>query len=125
MDGLDITGLDELAAVFEHAPPHAAANVIKAGHVFGGKVKNIWRTLDSGFAHAPRYPYSISYDLDLRADGIEVEVGPDKSMPQGALGNLIEYGSSHNPPHGSGAKALAVAVGDLERGVTLAMEQAL
>lgn len=125
MEGLDVTGLDELVALFERAPAHAAANVVKAGNVFGSKVKRVWAALDSGLAHAPAYPRSISYDLTIRADGIEVEVGPDKSMPQGALGNLIEFGSAHNPPHGSGAKALAVCVGDLERGVAIAMGRAL
>lgn len=125
MDGLDVSGLDELVAVFERAPAHAAANVIKAGNVFGSKVKRIWQALDSGLAHAPAYPHSISYDLTIAADGIEVEIGPDKSMAQGALGNLIEFGSAHNPPHGSGAKALAVSAGDLERGVAIAMEEAL
>lgn len=125
MNGLDVSGLDELVAVFEKAPAHAAANVIKAGHVFGAKVKRIWAALDSGLAHAPAYPRSISYDLAIQTTGVAVEIGPDKAMPQGALGNLIEYGSSNNPPHGSGAKALAASAGDLERGVAIAMGQAL
>lgn len=125
MDGLDVTGLNELIEMFEKAPAHAAANVIKAGNVFGNKVKRVWAALDSGLAHAPRYPRSIGYDMAITVDAVEVVAGPDKSMPQGALGNLIEYGSSHNPPRGSGAKALAVAAGDLERGVALAMGQAL
>lgn len=125
MEGLDVSGLDELIEVFERAPVHAAANVVKAGNVFGSKVKRIWASLDSGLAHAPAYPRSISYDMTIGVDGIEVEVGPDKSMAQGALGNLIEFGSAHNPPHGSGGKALAVCARDLERGVAIAMGQAL
>lgn len=125
MEGLDVSGLDELIAAFEQAPAHAAANVIKAGNVFGSKVKALWRTLDSGLSHAPRYPWSIDYDTTVMVDAIEIVVGPDKSKTQGALGNLIEFGSSHNPPHGSGAKALAACAGDLERGVALAMGQAL
>lgn len=124
MEGLDVSGLDELITVLEQAPVHAAANVIKAGDVFGSKVKRIWAALDSGLAHAPSYPRSISYDLDIRADGVEVEVGPH-NIGQGALGGLIEFGSAHNPPHGSGAKALAACAGDLERGVALAMGRAL
>jgi hypothetical protein len=124
VEGLEVTGLDELVAMFEKAQVHAAANVVKAGNVFGSKVKRIWRALDSGLAHAPGYPRSIDYDLTIRADGIEVEIGPH-NIGQGALGGLIEFGSAHNPPHGSGAKALAVSAGDLERGVAMAMGNAL
>lgn len=47
--------------------------------------------------HAPAYPSSITYDLFTGAIG--GEVGPDKTRRQGALGNLLEYGSVHNPPH--------------------------
>lgn len=124
MGGLEVTGLDELIAVFDKAPAHAAANVIKAGNVFGSKVKRIWAALDSGLAHAPGYPQSISYDLTIDVAGIEVEIGPH-NIGQGALGGLIEFGSAHNPPHGSGAKALAACAGDLERGVAIAMGNAL
>lgn len=125
MDGFQITGMDQLVAMFDKAPERAAANVVKAGNVFGSKVKRVWQALDSGLAHAPAYPRSISYDLTIKVEGVEVEIGPDKSLPQGPLGNLIEFGSAHNPPHGSGAKALAASAGDLERGVAIAMGRAL
>ncbi|MGH3627268.1 MAG: hypothetical protein ACRDRL_07495 [Sciscionella sp.] len=70
-------------------------------------IKNDWRQSASGLKHAPLYPASISYDLIPSPMGIAAEIGPDKGRPQGALGNLIEYGSSHNPPHLDGARALA------------------
>ena len=38
--------------------------------------------------------------------GLEAEIGPDKSRPQGALGNLLEFGSENNPPHNDGGRAL-------------------
>lgn len=122
---LDVDGLDEVAAAFGAAGLRAVVNLHKAGEVFGARVKKVWRALDSGLQHAPAYPYSIGYDVHLSPTEVEVEIGPDKDKPQGALGNLIEFGSAHNPPHGSGARALALAAGDLERGVTLALEQAL
>ena len=34
------------------------------------------------------------------------QIGPDKGLPQGALGNLIEYGSVNNPGHNNGKDAL-------------------
>lgn len=70
-------------------------------------IKNDWRQSASGLKHAPLYPLSITYDLIPSPTGVAAEIGPDKSRPQGPLGNLIEYGSSRNPPHLDGARALA------------------
>jgi len=58
---------------------------------------------------APHYPSSISYDLSLGGalvGRVEAEIGPDKSKPQGPLGNLLEFGSANNPPHNDGGRAL-------------------
>lgn len=41
---------------------------------------------------------SIGYDVDVSAGAIEAEIGPDKDKPQGALGNLLYFGSSKNAP---------------------------
>ena len=70
-------------------------------------IKNDWRASASGLKHAPAYPASITFDVLPTATAIAAEIGPDKSKPQGALGNLIEYGSAKNPPHLDGARALA------------------
>jgi hypothetical protein len=48
----------------------------------------------SGLAHAPAYPYSIGYEMH----GLAAEIGPDKDRRQGALGNILEYGTSKNAP---------------------------
>lgn len=71
------------------------------------KIKDEWRdnAKESSGAHARRYPYSISYDLDV--GGLAAEIGPVKGKSQGALGNLLEFGSVHNPPHNDGGRALA------------------
>ena len=71
-------------------------------------IKNDWRANASGNAHAPHYPASITYDMDVRADAVEAEIGPDKDKKQGALGNILEFGTSKNPPHNDGGRALAV-----------------
>ncbi|MFB7500026.1 hypothetical protein ACFC09_36005 [Streptomyces sp. NPDC056161] len=58
--------------------------------------------------HAPAYPSSVSYDLlPIGPNVIDAEIGPDKTRTQGPLGNLLEYGSVHNPPHNDGGRALA------------------
>lgn len=70
-------------------------------------IKRDWQASASGLPHAPAYPASINFDILPTPTAIAAEIGPDKSKRQGALGNLIEYGSVHNPPHLDGARALA------------------
>lgn len=52
----------------------------------------------SAKSHAKHYPGSITYDLDFSGGVIGAEIGPDKDRKQGALGNLLEYGSANNAP---------------------------
>jgi hypothetical protein len=52
-----------------------------------------------GMAHAPAYPRSITYDLRAGWTGPYADIGPDKQKRQGALGNVLEYGTVNNPPH--------------------------
>lgn len=49
-------------------------------------------------AHAPAYANAITYDSVETATRAEAEIGPDKGRRQGALGNLLEYGSVNNAP---------------------------
>lgn len=62
-------------------------------------IKNDARRRARGLKHAPAYPSSITYDTYFSLRGPTAEIGPDKTRRQGALGNLIEYGSVNNPPH--------------------------
>lgn len=49
--------------------------------------------------HTPHYENSINYDI-YREQGVIVgEIGPAEGRRQWGLGNLLEYGSAHNPPH--------------------------
>jgi len=50
---------------------------------------------------AKLYPASITFDTLKSPTAITATIGPDKELPQGALGNLIEFGSIHNPPEPS------------------------
>lgn len=100
------SGLDGLAADLAkeaRVAPAEARKVLQRGLL---NIKNDWRKRWSGHPHAPRLPYSITYDSDLIGQRIDGEVGPDKDRPQGALGNLFEYGSVNNPPIPGGAPAL-------------------
>lgn len=95
-----------LAADLEAAPVRLGAAVGPVVAKGALNIKTDWRTRAAGLAHAPLYPASIGYDISGFTD-VTAVIGPDKERPQGALGNLIEFGSAHNPPHLDGDRALA------------------
>jgi hypothetical protein len=62
---------------------------------------NIKRTMQDdarGIGHAPHFPDSITYETRDRPWGAEGEIGPDKDRRQGALGNILYFGTSKNGP---------------------------
>lgn len=69
-------------------------------------VKKDWRERWSGHPHIPRLPYAVGYDLERGEDMVRAEIGPDKDLPQGPLGNVIEFGTVHNAPIPGGLPAL-------------------
>ena len=48
--------------------------------------------------YAKRFASSISYDRRYGVGRMSYEIGPDKSRRQGALGNLLYFGSRNNAP---------------------------
>lgn len=62
------------------------------------KIKTEAASLISGHPHAPAYPRSITYDVTTSGGLTSAEIGPDKRRSQGALGNILEYGTSKNAP---------------------------
>lgn len=85
-----------------------AVAIVEHGAV---NVKQKWadNARASSGVHAPDYPNSVTYDFDVRsllAGDIRAEIGPDKNRRQGALGNLLEFGSANNAPHNDGGRAL-------------------
>lgn len=75
--------------------PDEAARVVEKGAV---NIKQGARQRVGAPRHAPAYPSSITYDMARGLKGPVAEIGPDKNRRQGALGNLLEYGSVHNGP---------------------------
>lgn len=102
MSTVVVTGLDDLVAAFAGVPLEVrqkAERVVSKGslNIKQGAIRRV-----TGHAHLPQYPRSISYDIDARDAVISSEIGPDKDRPQGALGNIVEYGSLTHPapiPH--------------------------
>lgn len=98
MSDFEVSGLNELVADLRDAPgkvQRKVDGVVKKGAL---NVRDDARRLISGLRHAPLYPLSISFDAGWKGSTFEAEIGPDKDRPQGALGNLLEYGSSNNAP---------------------------
>lgn len=100
----DITELVELATMIEGARPRLRREV-KAVLKRGGQnvktdAQKRYRAQAGkhGRGHAWKYPASINYDVTVKGWETTVEIGPDRSKPQAALGNLLEYGSANNAP---------------------------
>lgn len=104
----DVRELFQLAVAFERNIPEAETQmraIVTRGAL---QVKNDWKAnaIVTSRRHARVYPYSVSYDVKPIPGGAQAEIGPDKDRTQGPLGNLLEYGSSKNPPHNDGGRAL-------------------
>jgi hypothetical protein len=125
MSSLVITGIADVRALLQASPAKLDRNVQKAVAVTARKIQlDARRTVGRG-PYTPAYASSITYDVTPSAEGAEAEIGPDKGLPQGALGNLIEFGSRNNAPMPHLAPALERNAADLEEGVTKAVLQAL
>lgn len=115
-------GLNAMLDTADGMIPPEAKKIVAKGAL---NIKNDARSRIKGLAHAPAYPYSITYDpLDLPR-GPAADVGPDKSRRQGALGNILEYGSSNNPAHPHMAPAVEAEAPRLEQAAADLAEKAL
>lgn len=107
---LEAHGLDSLIADLTAAPGKAQW---AARGVIDGEARHVQddaRSFAPGGPHTPQYPASITYDIThVGAGVIEAEIGPDKDLRQGPLGNLLEYGSVNNGPQSHLGPALDLA----------------
>ena len=99
---MDLTELNAWTDVLMRAPEVARKDgraVVSKGAL---NIKNDARRLAPRGPHTPNYASSINYDVtsDHSATAeIVAEIGPEEGRRQWGLGNLLEYGSQHNPPH--------------------------
>lgn len=95
-----------------------ARHVVEKGAL---NVKQDWRDRWMGHPKIRHLPWAITYDITADDDTIiSYEIGPDKDLLQGPLGNIIEFGTVNNAPIEGGMPALDAeeprytrAVGDL------------
>ena len=95
---VDLLGMDALADDFARRGLTVGPKVQAVTAVAARNTRDEARSFISGLKHAPHYPRSITYDVSVEGSQIVGVVGPDKGLTQGALGNLLEYGSANNPP---------------------------
>lgn len=58
-----------------------------------GKIKNQMRADAKSSRHFKGMAQAITYEVKAERDAIEIEVGPDKERPGGALGNIAYFGT--------------------------------
>jgi hypothetical protein len=117
--GVTVTGLTELEADLQRAVDEAAGETKKVVSKGALNIKRDAKARWSGLRHAPALPGAVTYDVESSGSGASAEIGPDKGRPQGALGNLLEYGSVNNAP----IPALSPALDAEEPRFTAAMEE--
>ena len=99
---IEVQGLTALMSDLTAAPEKLRAGVRATVEKAALNIKDdakdiVTRATPKG--HARAYPASITYDVQQTATGgTSAEIGPDKDKRQGALGNLIEFGSANNSP---------------------------
>ena len=121
------TGLNDLVAHLEDVPENAHENIVKATEFTANGTKKTAREFASGIDHAPHYPYAITYDITDHGvgKGVSAEIGPDKDRRQGALGNILEYGTVKNAPYAHLGPALDQWSPDFVEGLEKAAADAL
>lgn len=146
MPEIDNSELDKLAADLGQVGAETGKRLRQAIEVTARNIKDTAKENATGMAHAPAFPHSITYDVGAeynqslgqavasvvsggisaaRSSVLRAEIGPDKDRPQGALGNLLEFGSIHNPPQGIMHGALQQNEADFEKGIDKAIDDAL
>lgn len=92
---VDVAGAKELGADLEAVPAEALPKFARVVGRGANNIKNQLRDEAKESGHYKHFHRSISYDL---VSDLEAEIGPDKSRIQGALGNILYFGTSKNAP---------------------------
>lgn len=92
---VDVDGADEVADALTSVPDEALPRFRKVVERGANNVKRSMRDDARSSGHYKHFNRSISYDM---VDDLVAEIGPDKDRIQGALGNILYFGTSNNAP---------------------------
>lgn len=94
----DVTEIRQLEHDLGKIPGRMVPPMIAAVTKSSNSVRDAMRAEARGHAHFPHFPSSITAEVKVRVGQIEGEIGPDKGLTQGALGNILYFGTSKNGP---------------------------
>lgn len=121
MTDIDLSDLRQFVQDLGRIPGRAVDEVDKATKKGAQNIKEGWARRWTGHPRFRALPASISYDMQYGLGQIGAEIGPDKDRRQGALGNIIEFGTSKNAPIPGGMPALAEEEPNYERALMEAL----
>jgi hypothetical protein len=90
----DMREVVRFAATLPRAEAAMVAPLAAVVEKSASAIEKTMRTAAGGHSHFPSFPSSITHDIR----GLSAEIGPDKNKRQGALGNLLYFGSVNNGP---------------------------
>jgi len=118
MIDFDASEMDELAADLGKIPGRMVPKQIAAVEASSKRVEAGWRQRWSGLDHAPHIPHAVTHEMKVRPGEVTGIIGPDKALRQGALGNILEYGTSNNAPIPGGGPSLKAEEPHLLKAIT-------
>jgi len=101
-----VISLSQFADEMAKAAAEFPDKVHKAIEDSARAIRDDWRARWRGLGDARLLWAAVTYDVYDEGAGSRAEIGPDKALPQGALGNLLEFGSINNAPRPGGLYAL-------------------
>lgn len=98
MSEFDASDVLRLAIDLENISSNAQKPLRETVQKSARTIRDAMRRDAQGHAHFPHFPSSITFETKENAGSIDAEIGPDKGRTQGALGNILYFGTSKNAP---------------------------
>lgn len=96
--GIDMTEVTKLANDLGRVPGRVGREAEQITRKGAQNVKEAMQAEAKSSGHYKHFAGAISYDRAMRLGDISYEIGPDKGRRQGALGNILYFGTSKNGP---------------------------
>lgn len=121
MISVNSLGLTQLIASLTRAEARAGVAARAAVAENARDIQRSWRQRWAGIKPSS-LAASVTFDVTGGLGLVRAEVGPDKTLAAGPLGNIIEFGTSKNAPIPGGLPALEAQAPKLERSLGVMAE---
>lgn len=105
-DGIDDHELRRYIADLDTVPTRLDRDLVRVGEKGALNIKKDWQAAWASHSYIGPLSRAVTYERYTRREELEWVIGPDKNREQGALGNIIEYGSPTSAPIQGGGPAL-------------------